>query len=200
MTRSACAASLPPPMSSVNARMRSEGPPSAVLARTAISSTDVLSTPPENATAIGSSIGTALSHPNTACTPRRCTRHQLHSDPPSRDRRPDRRSGDTAAMDRGSRPDRARRCSAPGPCGYRPGSNCQRDALLAAPREDLIHPLRDDQERPVVHLRDEVAQRNANRPRQPHGPAVARGHGEVSIGRAQRCRVASADGREDIRL
>ena len=67
------------------------------------------------------------------------------------------------------------------------------DPLLAAPREDLIHPLGHDEERPVIHLRDEVAQRDADRPRQPHGLPVAGGHGEVAIGGTKRRRVAAPD-------
>ena len=52
----------------------------------------------------------------------------------------------------------------------------------------------------MIHLRDEVAQRNADRPRQPHGLPVARGHGEVSIGGAQRRRVAAPDGGDHVRF
>jgi len=43
----------------------------------------------------------------------------------------------------------------------------------------------------VIHLGDEVAQRESERTREAHRDAVARGHGEVAIGHRQARRVAA---------
>ena len=66
------------------------------------------------------------------------------------------------------------------------------DPLLLAPREDPVHAVGDDQERTVVHLRDEVAQRQPDRPRQPHGLAVAPDRREVTVGASRAPRRRSA--------
>ena len=63
------------------------------------------------------------------------------------------------------------------------------NALLLAPREDPVHSIGHDQERTVVHLRDEVAKRDADRPRQPHGPAITSHRGEVTVSASERLAV-----------
>jgi hypothetical protein len=72
------------------------------------------------------------------------------------------------------------------------------DPLLVAPRADRLHSIRHDEERAVVHLGDEVAQRQPNRPGQPHRPAIACNRREVAIGRRQPRRIAAANRRDHL--
>jgi hypothetical protein len=52
----------------------------------------------------------------------------------------------------------------------------------------------------VIHLRDEIAQRNAQGAGEPHGPAVTRDRRKVSVRRRKRGRITPANGRDDILL
>src|SRR4051812_14274007 len=55
------------------------------------------------------------------------------------------------------------------------------DLLLLTPVEHPIHAVRYHQKRTVVHLRDEVAERETNRPRQPDRSAVASNRREMAV-------------------
>ena len=50
----------------------------------------------------------------------------------------------------------------------------------------------------MIHLRDEVAERDPDRPRQPHGLPVARGDREVAVGGTERRGVAPPDRGDDV--
>jgi hypothetical protein len=74
------------------------------------------------------------------------------------------------------------------------------DPLRLTPVEDSIDSIRHDQERPVIHLRYEVAQRQTDRTRQAHGHLVSTDTGEMPVGCRQRRDVAAAYGIADRSL
>ena len=70
------------------------------------------------------------------------------------------------------------------------------DPLALAPLEDGVDAVGDHQERAVVHLRHEVAQRHADGAGETHRLPLARGAGEMTARRRQRRGVAGANGRK----
>jgi hypothetical protein len=75
-----------------------------------------------------------------------------------------------------------------------------RNPLLLTPREDPIHAVGDHEERTVVHLRHEVAKRDADRTRQPHGPAITSDRGEVTVRLCERIAVAAPSPLGNLRV
>jgi hypothetical protein len=70
--------------------------------------------------------------------------------------------------------------------------------LRLTPVEDPVDAIGDHQKRAVIHLRHEVAKRNAYRPRQANRSPVARDCRKVTVGGAKRRGIAAADCGHDI--
>ena len=74
------------------------------------------------------------------------------------------------------------------------------DPLFLAPGEDPIHPIGDDQEGAVVHLRDEVAKRDADRARQPYGLAVTPDGCKMTVRLRERIAITARGPLGNLRL
>ncbi len=74
------------------------------------------------------------------------------------------------------------------------------DPLGHAPCVERVDAVGHHEEGPVVHLRHEIAQRQADGARQPHRLALAGHGGEVAVRCGQPIRVAALDGVHDVAL